>query len=92
MNIYLNMKNILLFIVFASSILIVITFFAIDLWLKMSDVEISDNGMTAIFIGAFFTILLGSGLMALTFFSSRYGFDDQVDHDLERLLKKHNDS
>ena len=92
MNIYLNMKNILLLIVFASSILIVITFFAIDLWLKMSDVEISDNGMMAIFIGAFFTILLGSGLMALTFFSSRYGFDDQVDHDLERLLKKHNDS
>ena len=92
MNIYLNMKNILLLIVFASSILIVITIFAIDLWLKMSDVEISDNGMTAIFIGAFFTILLGSGLMALTFFSSRYGFDDQVDHDLERLLKKHNDS
>ena len=86
------MKNILLLIVFALSILIVITFFAIDLWLKMSDVEISDNGMTAIFIGAFFTILLGSGLMALTFFSSRYGFDDQVDHDLERLLKKHNDS
>lgn len=92
MNIYLNMKNILLLIVFASSTLIVITFFAIDLWLKMSDVKISDNGMTAIFIGAFFTILLGSGLMALTFFSSRYGFDDQVDHDLERLLKKHNDS
>jgi hypothetical protein len=48
--------------------------------------------MLAIFIGAFFTILLGSGLMTLTFFSSRYGFDDQVDHDLERLLKKHNDS
>ena len=92
MNIYLNMKNILLLIVFALSILIVITFFAIDLWFKMSDVEISDNGMMAIFIGAFFTILLGSCLMALTFFSSRYGFDDQVDHDLERLLKKHNDS
>ena len=58
----------------------------------MSDVEISNNGITAIFVGAFFTILLGSGLMALTFFSSRYGFDDQVDHDLERLSKKHTNS
>ena len=91
-NIYLSMKNILLFIIVASSVLIIVTFFAIDLWLQMSDVEISNNGITAIFVGAFFTILLGSGLMALTFFSSRYGFDDQVDHDLERLSKKHTNS
>jgi hypothetical protein len=58
----------------------------------MSDVEISNNGIIAIFVGAFFTILLGSGLMALIFFSSRYGFDDQVDHDLERLSKQHTNS
>ncbi|MDA0763871.1 MAG: hypothetical protein O3A39_05505 [Proteobacteria bacterium] len=86
------MKNILLFIIVASSVLIIITFFAIDLWLQMSDVEISNNGIIAIFVGAFFTILLGSGLMALIFFSSRYGFDDQVEHDLDRLSKKHTNS
>ena len=62
------MKNILLFIIVASSVLIIIIFFAIDLWLQMSDVEISNNGIIAIFVGAFFTILLGSGLMALTSF------------------------
>ena len=51
----------------------------------------SANGKIAIFLGAFFTILLGSGLMSLAFFSSRHGFDEQVDHDLEDLFKKFKD-
>ena len=82
------MKNILLLITMASFALIIVTFFAINLWLQMSDVTISFNGKMAIFIGAFFTILLGSGLMSLAFFSSRHGFDEQVDHDLESLFEK----
>ena len=82
------MKNILLSITMASFALIIVTFFAINLWLQMSDVTISFNGKMAIFIGAFFTIFLGSGLMSLAFFSSRHGFDEQVDHDLEALFEK----
>ena len=82
------MKNLLLLIIIASLALIIVTIFAINLWLQMSDVTISFNGKMAIFIGAFFTILLGSGLMSLAFFSSRHGFDEQVDHDLESLFKK----
>jgi len=54
----------------------------------MSDVTISHNVKIAIFIGAFFTILLGSGLMSLAYFSSKNGFDDQVDHDLDSLVEK----
>ena len=86
------MKNILLLIVAASCALIIITVFAINLWLQMSDVQISYNGLIAIFVGSFFTILLGAGLMSLVFFSARYGFDEQVDHDLESLLERHKDS
>ena len=86
------MKNIFLLIVTALSALIIITVFAINLWLQMSDVQISHNGLIAIFAGAFFTILLGASLMSLVFFSARYGFDDQVDHDLESLLERHKDS
>ena len=86
------MKNILLLIVAASCALIVITIFAINLWLQMSDIQISYNGLVAIFTGAFFTILLGVSLMSLVFFSARYGFDEQVDHDLESLLERHKDS
>ncbi|MDA7545866.1 hypothetical protein N8870_03430 [Alphaproteobacteria bacterium] len=54
--------------------------------------QISYNGLVAIFVGAFFTILLGAGLMSLVFFSARHGFDEQVDHDLENLLERHKDS
>ena len=86
------MKNICLLIVIASCALIIITFFAINLWLQMSDVQISYNGLVAIFVGAFFTILLGASLMSLVFFSARNGFDEQVDHDLESLLERHKDS
>ena len=86
------MKNILIYILISSLAFLLVTFFAIDLWFQMSDVQISNNGMIAIFVGSFFTILLGSGLMTLTFFSSRNGFDDQVDNDLENLFKKHNNS
>ena len=86
------MKNILLLTLIASCALIIITFFAINLWLQMSDVQISYNGLVAIFAGSFFTILLGAGLMSLVFFSARHGFDEQVDHDLENLLERHKDS
>ena len=86
------MKNILVYILISSVALLLVTFFAIDLWFQMSDVQISNNGMIAIFVGSFFTILLGAGLMTLTFFSSRNGFDDKVDNDLESLFKKYNNS
>ena len=86
------MKNILIYILISSVTLLLVTFFAIDLWLQMSDVQISNNGMIAIFLGSFFTILLGAGLMTLTFFSSRNGFDDQVDNDLDSLFEKYNNS
>ena len=82
------MKNTLLLIILVVSAIVLITIFAINLWLQMSDVTISYNGKIAIFLGAFFTILLGSGLMSLAYFSSKNGFDEQVDHNLDSLLEK----
>ena len=82
------MKNTLLLIILVVSTIVLITIFAINLWLQMSDVTISYNGKIAIFLGAFFTILLGSGLMSLAYFSSKNGFDDRVDHNLDSLLEK----
>ena len=82
------MKNILFLIILVISTVILITIFAIKLWLQMADVKISYNGKIAIFVGAFFTIFLGSGLMSLAYFSSKNGFDDQVDHDLDSLVEK----
>lgn len=82
------MKSILLLFFLAISTVILITIFAINLWFQMSDVTISYNGRIAIFVGAFFTFLLGSGLMSLAYFSSKNGFDEQVDHNLDSLIKK----
>jgi hypothetical protein len=46
--------------------------------LNVPDVELSFHGYLAMALGGFFSLLLGGGLMALLFFSSRKGFDEQV--------------
>jgi hypothetical protein len=43
------------------------------------------NGVAALIIGGIGTLVLGGGLMALVFFSSRRGYDDAAD------LKRHLD-
>jgi hypothetical protein len=39
----------------------------------------SGNGMAALILGGIGTLVLGGGLMALMFFSSRRGYDDAAD-------------
>ena len=41
-----------------------------------SDIPLSGSGSAALIIGVVFTLILGVGLMALIFFSSRNGFDE----------------
>lgn len=41
-----------------------------------ADVPLSDSGVAALIIGVTFSLMLGVGLMALIFFSSRHGFDE----------------
>ncbi|WP_458760783.1 hypothetical protein ACSVBT_08380 [Afipia sp. TerB] len=45
-------------------------------WMAHSDVEMSKHGYIAMGLGIFFSLLFGCGLMALTFYSSRRGYDD----------------
>jgi uncharacterized membrane protein YiaA len=52
--------------------------FALVLWTRLDGVEMSTNGYVALAIGAIVASLVGSGLMALVFFSSRKGYDDRV--------------
>jgi hypothetical protein len=44
-------------------------------WQEIGDVEMSWHGLIALGLGAGVTLLLGGGLMALVFFSSRRGYD-----------------
>jgi len=43
------------------------------------DVEMSIHGYIAMILGIVFSLVLGCGLMALMFYSSRHGYDDDVD-------------
>lgn len=47
-------------------------------WHEIGDVPISGHGLIALGLGALLTALLGAGLMALMFFSSRRGYDDRA--------------
>ena len=44
-----------------------------------SDIPLSDTGSLALTIGVTFSLIVGVGLMALIFFSSRNGFDEPPD-------------
>jgi hypothetical protein len=45
-------------------------------WMAHSDVVMTKHGYIAMGLGIFFSLLFGCGLMALTFYSSRRGYDD----------------
>jgi membrane glycosyltransferase len=70
-------------------ILLITIIFSLKLWFNMDFINISTNGIVAISICIIVSLLLGFGLMGLAFFSSRFGFDEQVNHDLDSLLEKH---
>ena len=53
----------------------------ITLWWAVSawnavDVEMSIHGYIAMILGIVFSLVIGCGLMALMFYSSRHGYDD----------------
>jgi amino acid transporter len=49
-------------------------------WLGITGAPISLAGKIAIVIGVFFTLALGCGLMALSFYSARSGHDDEAQY------------
>jgi hypothetical protein len=44
-----------------------------DMWTTTSNIPVSENGYIAMGIGAALSLLIGCGLMALLFYSSRHG-------------------
>jgi hypothetical protein len=43
------------------------------------DVEMSIHGYIAMILGIVFSLVIGCGLMALMFYSSRHGYDEPPD-------------
>jgi hypothetical protein len=58
---------------------------AVWAWREIGEVEIGGHGLIALGLGVGFTILVGAGLMALMFVSSRRGYDERA-HQSERLV------
>ena len=49
--------------------------FVVYVW-RATDIEIPAYGWAALAAGSFFSVLVGGGLMALVFYSSRAGYDE----------------
>ena len=60
------------------AILVAAVWGASEIWLSGEDVEIGFHGSLALVLGALGSLLVGGFLMALLFFSSKYGYDEQV--------------
>jgi len=52
--------------------------FAAAAWTRLGDEPIPLYGYFAIVGGVLFSLLVGGGLMALVFYSSRHGYDDDA--------------
>ena len=50
-------------------------------WTSGSDVGLPTSAYVALFVGIFFTAVVGCGLMALVFYSSRRGYDEPARRD-----------
>jgi hypothetical protein len=49
--------------------------YAVQAWNAMGDVQVSTAGWVFMALGVVVTILVGGGLMALVFYSSRHNYD-----------------
>jgi hypothetical protein len=73
-----------LIIVALFALLAVSIWFASAAWMRLGGDAIPFYGYLAIAGGALFSLLVGGGLMALMFYSSRHGYDDLSGGDGER--------
>ena len=47
-------------------------------WMTLGDSGMTASGYLALILGALGTVALGGGLMALLFYSHRYGYDERA--------------
>lgn len=52
------------------------TWFAVHTWMSADGPDMPISGYVAMALGVVFSVALGCGLMALVFYSNRYGYDE----------------
>ena len=58
--------------------------YAVGVWVSVSGPPMPTAGYVAMILGIVFSLVIGCGLMALLFYSSRYGYDEPSRADRER--------
>jgi hypothetical protein len=71
-----HLPTILLLLVLLGLLALALTFM-VSAW-RGSTAHMSVHGWIALSLGVFFSVLIGCGLMALMFYSSRQGYDDRA--------------
>ena len=71
-------KGVLLVAIPLFALLALSVWFAAAAWSRLGGDEIPFYGYVAIAGGVLFSLLVGGGLMALVFYSSRHGYDDSA--------------
>ena len=72
------MRNVILLAVVLFTVLGASLWGVWEMWFSVGDVGMSIHGFIALALGSFFTLLLGGGLMWLSFYSSRHGYDERA--------------
>jgi len=75
-NAYIQPVRSLFILVPLFALLVAVFWFAGATWVRLGGDPIPTYGWFAIIGGVFFSLLVGGGLMALIFHSSRHGYDD----------------
>jgi cation transporter-like permease len=63
------------------AILIAAGWHAVGAWNAMSGAPMPTSAYVAMILGVVFSLVVGCGLMALLFYSSRHGYDDRIEYD-----------
>ena len=62
------------------ALLVVAIWYAAQSWTALEGPDMPAGLYVAMILGILFSILIGSGLMALVFYSSRHGYDEPPNH------------
>ena len=73
---YIRLMRTLLLIVSLFGLLALALWFAGTAWVRLGGEPMPVYGYVAIAGGVLFSLLVGGGLMALVFYSSRHGYDE----------------
>ncbi|NQW08691.1 MAG: hypothetical protein HQ481_02235 [Alphaproteobacteria bacterium] len=74
------MRTTIILVLVLGGIVVAALAWAIGTWTMGGEGGVSIHAYVALGLGALGTVALGGGLMALVFFSSRHGYDDEAHH------------